>query len=719
VNDGGFPGRHSDDLAYPQQTARTQGFSLGVPRNLTVSPDGERVVFLRSPSGDDPVTALWVLDVGSGDERLVFDPHADADADDLTDAERARRERARERAHGVVAYACDDAVSRAVLLSGGRLLMVELASGEVGELPTAGPAYDPCLSPDGSRVAYVVEGDLHVQDLDGLGRVLVTDADPDVRWGVADFAAAEEMRRMRGFWWSPDGGTIVAARVDERPVSIRYLADPTLPERLPAPIRYPHAGTANADVTLHLIDVATGAATEVTWDRDALEYLARVTWADGAPLTLLVQSRDQRTAKVLEVDDDGVTRAIAEETDERWVELVEGAPARLRDGRLVTVVVGEGRRRVSVDGAVVTPAGLHVLDLVAADDAVWFRATDDDPTQTHVWCVVPGDEPRRVTREPGEHIAAVGGGVIALKSYLEDEQHPRVLIRRGDGNELEIVGRAEEPVIDPRPRYASLGERALRAALVLPGGEEPDDGVRLPVLLSPYGGPHHREVVRTRGAYREAQYFADRLRAAVLVIDGRGTPGRDVPWEQAVYRDFTVTLEDQIEGLQAALATWPFLDGSRVAMRGWSFGGWLSAAAVTYRPDAVHAAVAGAPVTDFTLYDTHYTERYLGTPHADPDAYRRGNVIADTASLTRPLLLIHGLADDNVLAANTLRYSAALFEAGIHHDLVLLPNASHIGGSGTLVTARYLAELDFLHRALGASSAPEHGPCSSPATPAE
>jgi dipeptidyl-peptidase-4 len=220
------------------------------------------------------------------------------------------------------------------------------------------------------------------------------------------------------------------------------------------------------------------------------------------------------------------------------------------------------------------------------------------------------------------------------------------------------------------------------------------------VLLAPYGGPHHREVERSRGFFLEARFFADRLGVAVLVIDGRGTPGRGTSWEQAIAGDFTVTLEDQVDGLHAAAERWPFLDLDRVGMIGWSFGGELAAGAVIDRPDVFHTAVSGAPVTDQRLYDTHYTERYLGHPDEAPEGYERSSPLARAAGLRRPLLVIHGLADDNVVAAHSLRLSSALFAAGIPHELVLLPNASHIGGFDDLVVGRYLAVLDFLRRTL-------------------
>jgi dipeptidyl-peptidase 4 len=252
--------------------------------------------------------------------------------------------------------------------------------------------------------------------------------------------------------------------------------------------------------------------------------------------------------------------------------------------------------------------------------------------------------------------------------------------------------------VDPRPTYAELGSKRLRAALLVPDGVDP--GAPVPVLLSPYGFPHFRQVLRWRGMYRMQQWFADRLGIAVLCIDGRGTPG-GVSWEKAVHHDFSIVLDDQVEGLHAAAERWPFLDLDRVAMRGWSGGGVLAGLAVLKRPDVFHAAIAGAPVGDQRLYDTAYSERYLGDPTVDAEPYERTSLVAfaRTASPHRQLLLMHGFADDNVFVANTLQLSAALLESGYQHDLVLLPNASHMGGMEALSVAQDLAELDFLRRA--------------------
>jgi len=702
----------SDPLAeFPRQLARTRHFALGVPRSYTVSPDGNSVVFLRTRSGDDPVTCLWVLDVEAGRERCVADPRTIGDEEDdaaLTQAERSRRERVREMAGGVVSYATDRDVRRAVFALSGKLFLADLAGGEVGELPAAGAIDDPRLDPSGVRVAYVCDGALHVLDLDGAGkpagRVLATEDDPAISWGLAEFAASEEMHRFRGHWWSPDGTRLAATRVDERPVRIWWIGDPTDAAAAPRSVRYPAAGTDDAIVTLHVFDIAGGGRVDVEWDREAFPYLARVDWSEGAPLTLLVQSRDQRTTRLLEVDvRTGAATLVREDADERWVDLAEDAPVRLSDGRLVTLFADADAdtNRLAIDGNAVTPPGLQVREVLAGGDGALFTASED-PTEVHLWRWAEGSGPVRLSHEPGVHAGAGEGDVTVLVSSTIDESVPRVSVLRGGNPVAEIGCLAETPVVEPRPVFLTLGEHELRAALFLPAGREPD--APLPVLMDPYGGPHFARVVKSGAEHLTSQWFADHG-FAVLVADGRGTPGRGPAWDREVHRDFTRTLDDQVEALHAAGERHPFLDLSRVGIRGWSFGGYLSAMAVLRRPDVFHAAVAGAPVTDWRLYDTHYTERYLGHPDAEPEVYERNSLLRDAAELSRPLLLIHGLADDNVVVAHTLRLSAALFEAGRFHELVLLPNATHLTRSEAITENVLRVQLDFLRRALGVESA--------------
>lgn len=251
--------------------------------------------------------------------------------------------------------------------------------------------------------------------------------------------------------------------------------------------------------------------------------------------------------------------------------------------------------------------------------------------------------------------------------------------------------------MEPVVRLLTVGARQLRCGLVLP--REHSAGDRWPVLLDPYGGPHSQRVLHARGSWLEPQWLADRG-FAVLVVDGRGTPGRGPEWERSVHRNLTATLEDQVDALHAVAELEPALDLDRVAIRGWSFGGYLAAMAVLHRPDVFSAAVAGAPVVDWRLYDTHYTERYLGLPQEHPEVYARNSLLDVADTLTRPLLLIHGLADDNVVSAHTLLLSQRLTESGREHAALPLTGVTHMAAQEVVAENLLLLQVDFLHRAL-------------------
>jgi dipeptidyl-peptidase-4 len=322
------------------------------------------------------------------------------------------------------------------------------------------------------------------------------------------------------------------------------------------------------------------------------------------------------------------------------------------------------------------------------DETVVFTASTE-PTEQHVYRWRAGEGVTPLTTKPGVHDVAAGGvDVVAHRSL---QQHGT----RWTLNDRIFYSHARTPDVLPEPRLLTVGARELRVAVVLP---QDHDGGKLPVLLSPYGGPHHQSVVRSAAAFYDAQWLADQG-FAVLVADGRGTPGRGRDFTVAVAGDLaSAPLEDQVDALHATAELVPELDLERVGIRGWSFGGYLAALAVLRRPDVFHAAVAGAPVTDWSLYDTHYTERYLGT--------RFDSLVEEAPNLTRPLMLIHGLADDNVLAAHTLRFSRALTAAGRPHTFLPLPGVTHMTPQEDVAENLLLLQVDFLKRALGAPPAP-------------
>ncbi len=688
-----------DPTSFPRQLARTGRFWHGVPRGVAVSRDGARVLFVRSRGGSDPVNCLWVHE--NGTERLLADPGAlrDGSPGGTPPEERARRERARERSAGVVAFGADADCRTAAFALDGRLWAVHADRAAPWPVPSAGAVVDPRPDPAGNTIAYVSGGALRVVGVDGAAdRALATPEGPYVSYGLAEHVAAESMHRMRGHWWAPDGSGLLVARVDESAVNRWWIADPADPRRPPYSMAYPVAGTANAEVTLWLLSL-TGGRVEVAWDREAYEYLVDVAWDPHGPL-LTVQNRDQRTLRVLSADPaTGATSTLHEQHDPAWVQIVPGTPVRTASGALVHTVDDGDTRRLTVGGTPVTPRGLQIRAVLAADgERVLFTASDE-PTETHVWRYSPGSGAVRVSQEPGVHTASRGGPVVVLDSRTE-RGHTTTLLRDGVPAGR-IASLAEVPVLAPRITWLHAGAARIRTALLLPSWYEPGAGP-LPVLLSPYGGHGMQLVVRAGGwSMVEAQWFAE-SGFAVVVADGRGTPGRGPVWEKAFHGDkLTPALEDQIVALRAVAAFNPDLDLGRVAIRGWSYSGYLAAAAVLREPEVFHAAVAGASPFDARLYDAHWHERLLGHPDECPDNYDRCSLIAEAPRLRRPLLLIHGLADDNVVAAHTLRMSSALLAAGRPHSVLPLSHATHAVARQDALVGMLTHQRDFLRDALG------------------
>jgi dipeptidyl-peptidase 4 len=700
--------------SFPRQQARTRNFSLGAPRSFQVSPDGGTVVFLRSAGGTDPATGLWARDVAAGTERLVAGPAGLAGFGGEDDeAEKARRERVRERATGVVAFATDAACTVAAFTLAGRVYLAPLAAGggAVTELPARAPAADPRPDPAGRLVAYTSGGALRVVNpKTGEDRAVV---DPDgaagISFGSAEFVAAEEMDRTRGYWWAPDGSALLVARVDENPVQRWHIADPAHPAAAAREIRYPAAGTPNAEVTAFIASVA-GKLTRVAWDTRAFPYLVTAAWADGHPPLLVVQTRDQKEQRLLSIDPGtGETTVLRADTNPVWTDIVPGVPAWTAAGAIAWVTTTGGARRLLVappgelaGAAPVTPDGLQVRAVADVDgDTVLFTASAADPTQVGLWRAGP-DGVTEVPLGEGVHGGRQAGGTTVAVSRRLSHGGARVTVLR-DGAEAgpQIESLAERPGLpDPQPIMLEGGPRGIRTALLLPSWHEPGSGP-LPVLCDPYGGPHAQRVLAARDAYWTSQWLAEQG-FAVVIADGRGTPGRGPDWEQTVAGDLAgPVLADQIDALHAAAAHCADLDLTRVGIRGWSFGGFLAALAVLRAPEVFHAAVAGAPVTDMALYDTHYTERYLGDPGQTPETYERCSLIREAGQLTRPLMLIHGLADDNVVVAHSLRLSSALLAAGRPHTVLPLTGVTHMPVDEQVAENLLLLQVDFLKTALG------------------
>jgi dipeptidyl-peptidase-4 len=695
-NTAGAPAADPSD-AFPRRRAATRGFRLGAPRNAAVGPDGRTVLFLRSDGPTDPVNHLWSAwwpeqqvpadvpadgpeIVGVREEKLVDAARLIDGTEDLPPQERARRERLREASGGITGYSVDRDFRRVCFVLSGQLFCHDIVAGTTRRLGTQDGLANPTIDPTGARATATRGGSLLLFDI-GSGRsrtLLEPDSDTE-SWGSAEFVAAEEMGRFRGSWWSPDGRSLLVALVEESPVQTWYIGDPANPASEPAPQRYPAAGTPNADVRLFHV-LLDGTATEVAWDRAAEEYLARVDWSEHGDALLAVQNRSQTRLRVLRVDGgSGATVPEVLEEDDRWVELVAGLPRRTAGGILHAVVDKTADTRalelLAQDGPIRTRAGLQVTAVAGDDDlGVTLLGHDGDPAVQDLWRMGWDGKVVRLTDGTGWASGIHRAGTTVVAAGDPASTLSRTYVEDSSGRRHDLASNAEAPSVRPAPQFL-VEDGWSRVAILLPSDPRPGP---LPIIMSPYGGPHAGRSIKAASAFLVEQWLAERG-YCVIVADGPGSPSTPSN-EQSIFRDLASgPLAGQMSALDlVARHHGDLVDLSRVGIRGWSFGGYLSALAILERPDVFSAAVAGAPVTEWGLYDTHYTERYLGTPQEDPDAYAASDLPGRASQLERPLLLVHGLADDNVVVAHTLRMSTALLAAGKQHTVLPLSGVTHM-----------------------------------------
>ncbi len=684
--------------SYPRQKAVTRGFRLGAPRAFALDPAGARVAFIRSAGGRDPVGDLWCAEATGGEwtERLVCSARTLA-AGDIPAEELARRERLREVTSGITAFSVDEQVRSAAFALDGVPYVIDLTvpGARAQELAHPGPCIDPRISPDGSHVAYVHDRSLYVVAVSAQEPTLLLQAESaEVAYGLADFIAAEELERHRGFWWLADSSGLLVERYDESGVQVQWIADPATPTAEPVQHRYPAAGTANPVVSLHLAPLDS-APCQLRWDNEEYPYLATVSTTSD-PALISVLNRAQTRSVIFEVDVAGkalIERAVREQHP--WVTLIPGVPALDAHGRLLEVLPLDGDFRLHRDGEPLSPAGVQVdavLDIDAERAGNIALSIQRDPTTSDIALIDDYGVLTVLTDGTGWHGGTRKGALTLISRTDISSTGSTVTVHSAIGEHV-IESGAEPSVVTPRVHLRTVGERDLRAAVILPSHHVP--GTALPVICSPYGGPHAQRVISAGAAFTTEQWLADQG-FAVVVIDGRGTPGRGPEWEFAVHGNLAdPVLQDQVDGLQALAREFTDLDLTRVGIRGWSFGGYLAALAVLDRPDVFHAAVAGAPVTEWRLYDTGYTERYLGLPNENSDDYNNSSLLTRTHKLTRPLLLIHGLADDNVVAAHTLQMSSALLAAGRAHTVLPLSGVTHMTPQEVVAENLLLTEVEF------------------------
>ncbi len=696
-----------------------------------VAPDGSQVSFLRGKDSDRNQLDLWTYDIASGQTRLLVDSKVVLPGTEtLSDEEKARRERQRIAAMtGIVDYQWSPDARSLLFPLGGELYLYDLrkqGSAAVRQLTHGeGFATDAKLSPLGGFVSFVRARNLWVIDLaSGAQRQLTTDGSATIGNGVAEFVADEEMDRHTGYWWAPDDSAIAFARIDESPVPVqkRYEVYPDRTDVIEQ--RYPAAGDANVRVQLGVIAPVAGSSPRwIDLGTNPDIYLARVDWRDPKHLSFQRQSRDQRQLDLVETAlDSGAQRVLAHETSKTWVPL-HNSLRFLADGSLLWSSERSGFEHLyRIDKAGKAHALTHgdwpVDELLAVDEAagqVFFRAGVESSRESQIYSVpLQGGALKKLSQAPGMHSASFARNAsVYVDSWSNTRTPPQIELFRANGEKIAtLVNNDLDAPSHPYARYkdaqlpvefgtltAADGRTPLHYSVIKPAGF--DTGKRYPVAVYVYGGPASQTVTDAwpgRGDHLFNQYLAQQG-YVVFSLDNRGTPRRGRDFGGALYgKQGTVEVADQLRGVEW-LQKQPWVDPARIGVQGWSNGGYMTLMLLAKASNRYACGVAGAPVTDWGLYDTHYTERYMDLPTRNEAGYTEARVLTHIDGLRSRLLLIHGMADDNVLFSNSTVLMSALQKRGQPFEMMTYPGAKH-GLSGADALHRYRVAEDFLGRCL-------------------
>ncbi len=703
-----------------------------------IAPDGSRVTFLRGKDTDRNRLDLWAFDVATGASALLVDSSDVLPGEEvLSDEEKARRERQRTASlSGIVDYQWSPNGRTLLFPLGGELYLYDLGkSGKaaVRKLTTGeGFATDPKVSPKGGFVSFVRARNLWTIDLaTGKEVQLTSDGSDTIGNGVAEFVADEEMDRHTGYWWAPDDSAIAFARIDESqvPVQKRYEVYPDRTEVVEQ--RYPAAGDTNVAIRLAIVAPKRGATPQwVDLGKEADIYLTRVDWRDPQHLTFQRQSRDQRTLELIEVElDSGQQRTLVTETAKTWVPL-HNTLYFLKDGRFVWSSERSGFEHLYLAGkdgktlTQLTRGDWPVDKLLAVDEArglVYFSAGRDAAgraaareVQIHAVPLAGGDI-RTLSTQPGMHGASFAKNAsVYVDSWSNARTPPQIALHRADGSLVaNLIDNDPAKPAHPYAKYlaahrpvefgtltAADGRTPLHYGLIKPADFDP--AKKYPVMVYVYGGPAAQTATDSwpgRGDHFFNQYMAQQG-YVVFTVDNRGTPRRGAAFGGAMYGKLgTVEVDDQRKGVEWLRAQ-PWVDGARIGVYGWSNGGYMSLMLLGKAADDYACGVAGAPVTDWALYDTHYTERYMDLPTANVDGYREASVFTHVANIEpNALLLIHGMADDNVLFSNSTKLMSTLQKRATPFELMTYPGAKH-GLRGADLLHRYRLTEAFFARCL-------------------
>ncbi|UAL11979.1 S9 family peptidase [Caulobacter segnis] len=686
----------------PERIFADPALSGPTAKGVALSPDGKRVTYLKAKPEAANVQDLWAADVKGGEPyRLIDSAALSSGAKELSEAEKARRERARVSARGIVEYSWDKQGRFILVPLDGDLYLDSVADGKVTRLTeTPGDEVDAKVSPKGGFVSYVRDQNLYIKPVSGGSETaLTTEGKDTLSFGVAEFVVQEELDRFTGYWWSPDESRIVYTRVDESTVDVVPRADIGPRGATVVEQRYPRAGRPNAVVELFVRDLTSGQIRKLDLGANKDIYLARVDWsADGKTVYAQRLSRDQKTLDLIAFDAvTGAGKTILTDTDPHYIEISDDFRP-LKDGSFLWSSEKDGNRhlyRHAADGkliAQITKGDWPMAGLEGVDEArkvAIFAASKDTPLERRIYEVSyskPG-EPKALTPAGGWWTAKVAdtGGAFAA-TYDDPKTPPQTALYTAAGKRVRWIeeNRLAEghpywpyaPTL-PTPEYGTLkasdGE-TLYYEILKPQGFDP--AKKYPAILAVYGGPHAQQVKRTWQSPSERTY----LEAGYVVfrVDNRGSGNRSAKFMRALDRNLgTVEVEDQLLGAKF-LAGLPYVDSDKLGVMGWSYGGFMTLMLLTADNTPFKAGAAGAPPTEWSLYDTAYTERYMGKPDENKAGYAYSD-INNRIDKLKPgsLLLLHGMADDNVIFENSTRLMSALQAKAIPFEMALYPGERH------------------------------------------
>ena len=681
---------------------------------LKISPDGSRVTYLKGKPDDKDRLDLWEYNIHDGQARVLVDSKALAPKQEkLSDEEIGRRERQRTAAlSGILEYTFAPAGDAVLFPLNGKLYYCQLATKKrkaaVEFIDTHGFATDATVSPVGGIIAYVRDQNLYAYDIAAkTEKALTSDGGGAIKNGMAEFIAQEEMDRSTGYWWAPDGRHIAFARVDESPIKVTERFEIAADNVSTFAQRYPTTGGPNVLIKMGVIDIKTGAVTWMDMGADPDIYLARVNWLpDGKTLAIQRESRNQRKLDLLFSDiDSGKTRTVLTETSNTWIDLNDELTFLKKSHEFIWGSARDGYTHLylyDTDGHLIRQltAGNWVVDdfrkraVMGVDEktrTVYFSATEKSPTERHLYSTsldtADPHQVHRITQDAGVHgISMSPDAGFYIDNFTSSSQPPQVSLHAANGTLKSWLLENRLDAQHPDAPYLADNSIAEVGTLTAADGQtlfyqlfKPlhfDPAKRYPAIVDVYGGPGVQRVTNNWHGNLFTQILT-RAGYVVFTLDNRGSAHRGTAFQNPIHdRMGDVEVADQVQGARW-LGSQTFVDPSRIGVWGWSYGGYMTLNLMFKAPDVFRAGVSGAPVTDFALYDTHYTERYLDRPQDNAAGYSASSVLPYAKDLKGPLLVMHGMADDNVLFLNSTKLFRRLQDLGKPFDVMVYPGAKH------------------------------------------